>query len=209
MKMRITPPQAAALLFACACAPAASGETPFSAFDLSVQLEVPPEPILPVTLTAQADFVPAAADAIAPARETISLRLFPPDPIFRPDPIEPRPTEWALSFPPGCFVAQRSGQFRIQDPVGCGATLQRYSDDGTSIDLTDRVLFLEADIKPPSGNQAEWRFRTSLELEIVPPEPISPPDPIRGSTVLAIGDDAGVATHRTIGWQASDTSLIR
>jgi hypothetical protein len=179
----------------------ASGQAPFVSLEMSSELAVPPEPVTPSSFSIQAVFVPDSR--IAPAIETIVLGFFPPEPVVPPDPINPRATDWRLSFFPGCFVEQRSGQFRVQDYRACGAALVRSFDDGTRVDLTNRILFLDADIKPPTGKQTEWRFRADLEFEVVPPEPIFPPEPVRGGTVLSIGDDFGEAINSRIGWDST------
>jgi hypothetical protein len=183
----------------------AVAETPFVSFDVQTELGFPPDPVVTMTLFAQAMFEPATE--IDPATELVTVEFYPPDPVVPPDPVYPVPTVWQLRFSPGCFVQKPGGQIRVEDFSNCGTSLLRFYDDGTSEDLSTRIYSLDADFKPPSGTNTQWRFRIDLaarpELKPVPPDPIYPPDPIKGHTQLTIGDDVGTADYTLVRWEGT------
>jgi hypothetical protein len=150
------------------------------------------------------------SDGINPAGELVTVEVQPPQPTQPPDPMCPGLTAWRVQMPVGCFLERPNGQFRVEDSVGCFASLELFFDEGESVNLSDQILLLDASFKPPSGNNSEWRFRLDLELETVqppqpcvPPDPVIPPDPIRGSTLLQVGDDVGGAAHSLVRWEGA------
>lgn len=189
------------LLLAIAAAPLAYAQTPFATFEVKAEVALQPSPILRTTLSVEVKFAPDPLGLISPATEIVALDFVPPTPIVPPNPSNVQLTNWELQFPAGCFRLSRSGQFRVENFATCGARLRLFFDDGTSADRTDLIFSIESDIKPPTGRNTDWRFRLGLELGAEPPDPVLPPDPIRGSTMLKIGDDVGEAAHTLVSWE--------
>jgi hypothetical protein len=190
------------LLLTVGAAPLAFGQAPFEPFEVSAELAVPPDPVTPATLSLTVRFAPGPpSDGINPAGEAVVVEIQPPTPVQPPEPVHPDVTAWHLLLPPGCFMERPNGQFRVEDSVGCGASLQLFFDNGDIADVSEGVVSLDASFKPPSGNKSEWRFQLDVELVEVPPTPIVPPQPIRGSTLLTVGDDIGEAVHSLVRWE--------
>jgi hypothetical protein len=141
-------------------------------------------------------------DGIDPVTDAVTLELHPPTPIIPPDPVAPpnpiHVTLWRLSLPPGCFVERPNGSFRAGE--ACAASLVVFLDDGTSQDLSAGIQSLQARFRPPSSRSSEWAFR----LELATANGLTlPPDPIRGSTLLMVGDDEGQASHSLVRWEGA------
>jgi hypothetical protein len=152
---------------------------------------------IPYTLSGHVDFTLGPRGTVSPATEDVVVELVPPDLGVPPSPIA-----WRLLMPAGCFILSRSGQFRLEDFLVCRAQLMLDFADGTTRDVSAQILGLEADFKPPTGMQEDWRFRVTLDAAN---GQTLPPNPIGGRTRFSVGDDVGEAIHIELSWRGKGT----
>lgn len=96
------------------------------------------------------------------------------------------------------------GKYRLTDGA-CEASLRRVDIDGTVHDISGLIQSLDGKVVPPTNNQSGWRFRLNLGFSSADGDGQTafPPQPCRGSTQLAIGDDVGEAQTAHCQWDGT------